>query len=71
MSRPMCVSWTSDDGGQRGEEQWCVAKGPLDPEAWEDATLCGRYVLLRVGSRRRYPTCPECRRKVGLKEPAP
>jgi hypothetical protein len=66
---PICVAWTSDDGGPRGEEQWCAISGKLDPDACNDNTLCGHNVVLRGGSARRWPTCPECRAKLGVDPP--
>ena len=41
---------------------WCAtSRGRLpDPEAWSDKTRCGHFVLLRWGSERRIPDCPEC-----------
>lgn len=60
MSRPVwCV---------RHRDGWCATKGGRrpDPEAWSDLTRCGYQVLLRWGSEKRLPDCPECRAKMGL-----
>lgn len=47
----MCVQ--SMDG-------WCVLKGELDPDACQDATLCGFFIVFRWGDDVRVPTCPDC-----------
>ena len=42
---------------------WCALRpgAELDPEAWNDPTLCGHVVTMRGGSKRGMPTCAECR----------
>lgn len=41
---------------------WCALAPDqtLDPLAWSDETACGEYVVMRMGSDVRDPTCPEC-----------
>jgi hypothetical protein len=43
-------------------EGWCALPPDAkpDPEAWNDRTLCGYVVLMRWGSKRGMPDCPEC-----------
>lgn len=66
MSKPvMCIRWKN---GNRGAGGWCALKpgDKLDPTATTDSTACGSFVMLRIGSGRRRPTCPECVEALGL-----
>lgn len=47
---------------------WCALppEAEPDPEALNDATLCGFVVVLRGGSKRGMPTCPECLAKLAV-----
>lgn len=63
--RAMCVAWRERDPKTHlptGESQWCALKGPLDPQAQLDATLCGFNIVMRHGHEHRRPTCPDCKR---------
>jgi hypothetical protein len=56
-----CVAWRDDNG----RIQWCaISSKRYDPKAWSDRTLCGHYVIMRVGSETRVPTYPECLRRL-------
>lgn len=41
---------------------WCAVKPDrgLDPDATTDETVCDHIVIMRLGSRKRQPTCHEC-----------
>ena len=47
---------------------WCALKRGtrLDPDAISDATECGQFVTMRVGSDEREPDCSDCRAVLGL-----
>lgn len=57
--QPWCVKWNSAKG-------WCATWRNMKPsdDAWEDRTACGYVVILRTGSGRRQPTCPDCKKAV-------
>ena len=61
MTLAKCVAWKD----AKGSVQWCAISGKrYDPKALSDETLCGHYVIMRVGSEMRVPTCPECMRRL-------
>jgi hypothetical protein len=41
---------------------WCALPpgAELDPDACNDLTLCGYVIVLRGGSKRGMPDCPQC-----------
>ena len=51
---------------------WCAlpAGAELDPGACNDPTLCGYVVVLRGGSKRGVPDCPECLAILGAADQA-
>jgi hypothetical protein len=56
-----CVAWKDDNGSV----QWCAISGErYDQDATKDETLCEHYVIMRIGSETRVPTCPECLRRM-------
>jgi len=61
---PICAQWKDDDG----REQWCAADGELDLDALRDLTACGMAIILRIGDSKRWPTCPERRKAIGLRK---
>lgn len=69
IPRVLCVAWreqrpfkASIIDAPIGKVMWCAAAGELDPDARTDSTLCGRSVSFRIGSGRKHPTCPDCKR---------
>jgi hypothetical protein len=61
---PICAQWKDD----KGREQWCAVDGELDPDALKDLTACGMAIILRTDDAERWPTCPECRKVIGLRK---
>lgn len=55
--RMKCVKYKR--GGVDGAE-WCALKGDYDPEGWNDETLCGANVALRIDKKFGKPDCPKC-----------
>lgn len=51
---------------------WCAlpAGAVLDPDAYNDPTLCGQVVVMRGGSDHGIPDCPECLAILTAVEPA-
>ena len=51
---------------------WCALPpgSELDPDACNDPTLCGWVVIMRWGSNRGMPDCPECVALLAGVEPA-
>jgi hypothetical protein len=46
----------------RHHNGWCATLRSAKPssDALLDATACGHVVILRLGSERRMPSCPDC-----------
>lgn len=67
MKLPWCVEWrpsTPEEKALYPNGAWCAIEGKPDPDAIEDATICGQFVVMRIGPERRMPTCAECRTKL-------
>jgi len=60
MRRVWCV---------RHRDGWCATKRGRrpDPDAIQDETRCNHFIVMRWGSEKREPDCPECRKRMGLK----
>jgi hypothetical protein len=63
VSAVWCVGWKHY---KTGKTEWCATYGGRLPteDARSDRTRCGAYVIMRVGSKRRLPTCRECKAKM-------
>ena len=61
----LCVPWLDRPSKKTF---WCALPpgGIPDPEAKQDPTLCGFAIYLRTGLQDREPTCPDCRKILGL-----
>lgn len=66
MRKVWCVRWKIAEHSSLAKEfpdgAWCATKDNAKPseDATRDHTTCGRVVILRIGSARRSPTCPDC-----------
>jgi len=67
-----CVAWLDREAPGPSTKRpvvWCATKGGRSPSeaAWSDETRCGYAIILRCGSARRTPTCPDCIKKMEKK----
>ena len=51
---------------------WCASFRGHEPSesAMRDKTACGMFVLLRLGSEKRVPTCRHCKARVARRRSA-
>lgn len=49
---------------------WCATRSGAKPsaDAWKDATACGCWVTMRMGSEIREPDCEECHAALSAQE---
>jgi len=64
MTKFFTVGWLEKDRVGARTKGTCVPAGKLDPKAYSDRTLCGKFVIMRASCSLGEVTCRACSEKL-------